>query len=99
MWAQIIKSRMKPEFEDQAEQIQRQAEENNTVREGWLRTIVMRDQHNPDEVYTLIVFESEEAARRGEQTPEVQAIAQKMQQLADGPPEFIDLDVLFDRSR
>ena len=36
---------------------------------GLLRSMAMRDQNDPNRVYMLIVFESEEKAREREQDP------------------------------
>ena len=67
---------------------------------GLVRTTVMRSQHDPEVVYVLVVFESEEKARAREQDPRRQeglkALQASMAQVMDGPPEFIDLAVLMD---
>lgn len=65
---------------------------------GPLRTILMRDQKDPDQLYTLVVFESEDKARAREQDPRRQEGLQAVQAiLADilaKPPEFVDLAVI-----
>ncbi len=64
MWAQLIKMRLKPGKDT--------AEVNNQLRaaeqpgSGLVRTLVMHDQKDPGQVYTLVVFESEEKARARE---------------------------------
>ena len=58
----------------------------------------MRDQNDPDVIYTMVVFESEEKARAREQDPRrregLQAVNAAMAGLFDGTPEFVDLTVL-----
>jgi hypothetical protein len=67
MWAQLIRVRLKPD-KDMAEMTRliRAAEQPGS---GLFRTLVMRDQTDPSQVYTLVVFESEEKARAREQDP------------------------------
>ena len=66
---------------------------------GLLRTMIMRDQKDPDLFCTLVVFESEEKARARERDPhrpgrglQVGLRAMLADRLA-GPPEFTDLAV------
>ncbi len=95
MWAQLMKYQLQ-EGKDVAalnEQL-RAAEQPDS---GLLRTIVMRDQKDPSQAYTLVLFESEEKARAREQDPRRQeglkvARALLAETLA-GPPEFTDLIV------
>jgi hypothetical protein len=65
---------------------------------GLLRTMIMQDQKDPDQFYTLVVFESEEKARAREREPCRQEGLQVLRaMLADrlaGPPEFTDLAVV-----
>ena len=61
MWAQLITMRLKPgkdttELDNQM----RAAEQPGS---GLVRTLVMHDQADPSQVYTLVVFESEQKAR------------------------------------
>jgi hypothetical protein len=67
---------------------------------GLLRTLVMRSQADPSQVYVLVLFESEEQARAREQDPRRQegltSIRAGMGDVLDGPPEFFDLDVIRD---
>ncbi|HZU11757.1 MAG TPA: antibiotic biosynthesis monooxygenase [Chloroflexota bacterium] len=101
MWAQMLKTRMKPGQEDTAQQLPQEMEERfrNMGGGGPQRVVVMQDQHNPDEYYTLIFFESEEQARQFENGPQQQAIQQRMMQIWEGPPEYTDLNVVFDITR
>ncbi len=64
---------------------------------GLVRRLVMHDQKDPSQVYTLNVFESEEKARTRERDPRrqerLQATRAMMADIFDGPPEFTDLSV------
>jgi hypothetical protein len=94
MWAQLIKMRLKPDKDT--------TEVNNQLRaaeqpgSGLVRTLMMHDQKDPSQVYTL-VFESEEKARAREQDPRRQerlhTARAMMADIFDGPPEFTDLTV------
>ncbi len=95
MWAQLIQMRLKPgsDMAGLAEQL-RAAENSGS---GLVRTLVMHDQKDPSQVYTLVVFESEEKARAREQDPQraqkLQPARAMMAELFDGPPTFTDLSV------
>ncbi len=64
---------------------------------GLVRTLVMHDQKDPSQVYTLVVFDSEAKARAREQDPRrqerLQAARAMMTDIFDGPPQFTDLTV------
>lgn len=97
MWAQIIKVRVKP---GKAEEVRRVLEQVRAMEQpdsGLLRSSMMRDQKDPNALYMMIVVESEEKARAREQDPRregLQGLQSQMAQLFEGPPEFIDLDVV-----
>lgn len=95
MWAQLIKSRIKPGREEELHRIQEEisarAREGDT---GWLRSITLKNQRDPGEFYSLVIFESEEKARERERSPEQQEVVQRIQAFMDGPPEFVDLNVV-----
>ena len=96
MWAQLIEMRLKP-GKDTAEMTKeiRAAEQPGS---GLVRTFMMHDQKDPSQVYTLVVFESEEKARAREQDPRrserLQAARAIMADIFEGPPEFTDLVVV-----
>jgi hypothetical protein len=96
MWAQLIKVRLKP-GKDTAE-LGKQLRAVEQPGSGLVRTLVMHDQKDPSQVYTLVVFESEEKARAREQDPRrqegLQAARATMADIYDGPPEFVDLNVV-----
>lgn len=58
----------------------------------------MRDQRDPRQLYILPVFESEEKARMRERDPRrqeaLQPVNAKMAEIFEGPPEFVNLDVV-----
>jgi len=96
MWAQLIRMTLKPD-KDITEMTKgiRAAEQPGS---GLVRTLAMRDQNDPSQVYTLVVFESEEKARAREQDPrrseQLAAVRSIMADIFDGPPEFADLVVV-----
>jgi quinol monooxygenase YgiN len=96
MWAQLVKMRVQPGKDTVGLNEQLQAVEQ--PGSGLVRTILMRDQKDPDQLYTLVVFESEEKARAREQDPRrqegLQAVRATMGDILAGPPEFTDLTVI-----
>jgi hypothetical protein len=96
MWAQLITWRLKPgkDLAGLNEQL-RAVEQPGS---GLLRTMVMRDQKDPDQLYTLVVFESEEKARERERDPRrqegLQAVRAMLADVLAAPPEFTDLAVV-----
>ena len=93
MWAQLITWRLKP-GKDMAE-LDNQLRAAEQPGSGLVRTLVMHDQKDPSQVYTLVVFESEDKARVREQDPRRQealhAARAMMAGIFDRPPEFTDL--------
>jgi quinol monooxygenase YgiN len=95
MWAQLVKARFKPGLEAELRTIQDEfAERERQNPSGWLRSIRLQNQHDPRESYTVVFFESEERARQREQTPGQEAMVQRLQACMEGPPEFVDFDVV-----
>jgi hypothetical protein len=96
MWAQLIKMQLKPgeDTEEMTNEI-RAAEQPGS---GLVRTLMMRDQHDPGAVYTLVVFESEAKARAREQDPRreerLNTARTIMAEIFEGPPAFTDLEVV-----
>ena len=62
------------------------------------RSIVTQDRNDPALVRIIVFFDSYESAMENSNLPETQEFAAKWQELADGPPTFLDLDVVDDRS-
>ena len=95
MWAQLMKMRLQPGKDLAVAGGQLRAAEQ--PGSGMLRTLIMRDQKDPSQAYTLVVFESEEKARARERDPRreegLQAMQATMADILAGPPEFTDLTV------
>lgn len=102
MWAQLMVMRLKPGREDDLSRLYEQLHATEQPGSGLLRTIGALDQKDPGRVYNLVLFESEEKAREREQDPRRQealaGIRDLMAEVFDGPPEFIDLQVVNDRT-
>ena len=97
MWAQLIKTRLRPGHEDGLERLYEQLRVAEQPGSGLVRSLAMHDQTDHLSVYMLVVFESEDAARAREGDPRrqegLQAARATMAEIFDGPPEFIDLIV------
>ena len=98
MWAQLIKMRLKPGKDDELVAVMDLLHSAEQPGSGLIRSTTMRDQKDPSWVYTMVVFDSEESARAREQDPRreqaLQAVREKMGQVFEGPPEFVDLEVV-----
>lgn len=98
MWAQLIKTRLKPGKEEELERLYQQLQATEQPGSGLVRSTAMRDQKDPSSVYMMIVFESEEKARAREQDPRrqegLQDVRATMAEIFEGPPEFVDLNVV-----
>jgi hypothetical protein len=96
MWAQLISVRLKPGTDTAL--VNRQIQAVEQPGSGMIRTLTMRDQHDPDQLYTLAVFESEEKARAREHDPRraagLELARATMAEGFDGPPQFTDLTVV-----
>jgi hypothetical protein len=57
-----------------------------------------RVRNDPDRFVVIAFFESYEAAMENPSLPETAAFAEKQMPLLEGPPTFIDLDVVDERS-
>ena len=55
---------------------------------------VTEDRDKPGHYYTIVEFDSYESAMENSDHPATQAFAAEMAQLVDGPPTFINLNVL-----
>jgi heme-degrading monooxygenase HmoA len=102
MWAQLMKMGLKPEKEQDLAGVFKQLQALEQPGSGLLRTMTMRDQSDPSQVYVLVVFESEEKARAREQDSRRQEGLKPVQaalaEILDGPPQFVDLIVAQDVS-
>lgn len=103
MWAQLIKTRLKPGADEGLlSQLFEQLQAIEQPESGLLRSTAMRDEKDPSQIYMLVVFESEEKARAREADQRrhdgLQVALAMMAQLFDGALEFVDLTVVGERS-
>ena len=98
MWTQIIKTRVKPGKEAELEALMDEFKSHEQPGSGLVRSTTARDQNDPDILYMIVTFESEEKARAREQDERrqegLQAVRQVMAEMFEGPSEFIDLNVV-----
>jgi RimJ/RimL family protein N-acetyltransferase/quinol monooxygenase YgiN len=98
MWAQLIKTRLKPGKENELTRLYEQLRAAEQPDSGLVRSLAMHDQSDPSSVYMLVIFESEEAARAREADPRrqegLQAARATMGEIFDGAPDFVDLTVV-----
>jgi quinol monooxygenase YgiN len=99
MWAQLIKMRIREGKEAEVRQLPKEFESGEMGEGRWVRMIALENQSDPREFYTLVIFESEAAARENEQSPQQAKRLERIQQLFEGPREFVDLNVVHDSSR
>jgi steroid delta-isomerase-like uncharacterized protein len=97
MWAQLIKTRLKPGKDEALERMYQQLRDVEQPGSGLLRSTLMRDQKDRSAVYMMVVFESEEKARARERDPRreegLKAVRAIMEDAYAGAPEFVDLTV------
>jgi quinol monooxygenase YgiN len=100
MWAQIIKTRVKPGSEGELVALMDQFKAAEQADSGLIRSTTMRDQNDPDSLYILVVFDSQESARAREQDPRresgLAAARETMARIFEGAPEFVDLNVVME---
>jgi quinol monooxygenase YgiN len=97
VWAQLIKTRIKPGKEGNIPRLAEQLRDTEQPESGLLRSAIFLDQKEPSQLYFLVVFESEEKARLREQDERrnegLAAVRALMAETFDGTPEFVDLIV------
>jgi quinol monooxygenase YgiN len=100
MWAQLIRMSVKPDHDQDLANVLEQIHATEQPDSGLLRSITMRDQADPSQIYTLVLFESEERARAREADPRrdegLANVRALMAELFEGPAEFTNLTVLRD---
>ena len=64
MWAQLITTRLKAGHEGDLPRLEEQLRKAEQPGSGLVRSLVMQDQKDASRAYMLVVFESEEQARR-----------------------------------
>jgi antibiotic biosynthesis monooxygenase (ABM) superfamily enzyme len=102
MWAQIIKTHLKPGMDSEYLALMDQFKAIEQPNSGLVRSFAMRDAKDPETVYMMVMFDSEEKARLRENDPRrtegLKAASQTMAQIFDGEPQFVDLDVLVENA-
>ena len=102
MWIQIIKMRLKPGMESDLHRLADELSQLEQPGSGLVRSTTTRDRKDPSVVYSIVVFESEEKARARERDERRQEglakVRSLMAEIFDGPPEFLDLDVVSEYS-
>lgn len=100
MWAQLIRTRLKGGHEGDLPRLIAELKAAEQPGSGLIRSLAMQDQNDPNELYMLVVFESEDKARARENDPRreegLQAVRALMAESFDGPPQFTDLAVVED---
>ena len=100
MWAQLIKARIKPGREDDARQVADEFQAHvRATGIGPTHVLTMQNQKDPQEQYTLAIFESEEKARENESNPQSAELIRKFWEVYEGQPEYTDLDPFSEWSR
>ena len=66
---------------------------------GWVYHTVFRSTSNPDELWTSVVFESEEAYKRNADSPEMDQQYRRMLEHLTGEPEWHDGHVIHEGMR
>ena len=102
MWAQIIKTQLKAGHDGDFVDLMKHFRETEKPGSGLLNSYAARDQNDPNSVYMIVIFESEEKARIRESDEERQAslepARQLMSEIFEGPVEFTNLDIVADFS-
>lgn len=100
MWAQLMKLRVRGGSEERFLDLFDELRRAEQPDSGLLRTMGFQDQADASVRYVLVLFESEERARARENDPRRQEalgeIRATMSEVLDGPPEFVDLTLVFD---
>jgi quinol monooxygenase YgiN len=102
MWAQLITMTLKPGKEGDLPRVYEGLRAAETPGSGLLRSSAGRDRNNPNRIYHFVLFESEEKARARENDPgrqkALEGVRAIMADIFDGPPEFVDLDIIEDEA-
>lgn len=94
MWAQIIKGRVKPGADEALAELRKDVKSRLGQRPGLIHAFWMQDQHDSRENYTVLIFESEAAARATEPDVNQNPAFQRLREQAEGAPEYVDLNVI-----
>ena len=78
--------------------LDREWEQATEGRRTLRRSVVIHDRADPTHYVVLAFFDSYEDAMKNSALPETGRFAEQMAKLLDGPPQFVDYDVVEDRS-
>ena len=81
---------------DGIEEIQRHVDDYRAATEGTRttrRSILCRDRDNEGRYVNLAFFDSYESAMQNSELPETSELAAKLTELANGEPEFMNLEI------
>ena len=100
MWGQLISTRVKAGKESELPKLYQQLEAAEPGNSGLVRSMAFRDQKDPSRLHMLVLFQSEEHARAREadeqRQQQLEGARATMADMFDGPPEFTDLEVVYD---
>lgn len=98
MWAQLIKTGVKPGNEAALDRLHQQFQAAEQPGSGLVWSATMLDHKDPSVIYMMIVCESEKKARERERDPRREpGLAEAratMAEIFEGPVEFTDLTVV-----
>ena len=97
MWAQWVKTKVKPGREGEVEELQAKLEDRDNP--AWVRSMIFANPENPREHYILALFKSEEAARHHESHPEQHEMVMQLLDCYEEAPEFTDLELIHEADR
>jgi quinol monooxygenase YgiN len=97
MWAQIVKTKVKPGHESEVDDVRREFE--TRPNPAMVRSMTFANQENPLEHYIVTIFDSEELARHHERHPQQHELVMRLHDHYQEPPEFIDLELIYEVSR
>ncbi len=102
MWAQMIRTRVKPGKEAGMAKLVAQLKAAEQPGSGLVHSTATLDSKDPSQCIMFVVFESEEKARERESDPRrqegIEAARATMMEIFEGAPEFTDLTVVDDWS-
>ncbi|MBG0826787.1 hypothetical protein HS041_03225 [Planomonospora sp. ID67723] len=84
------------EREQDVQQLMDEWRESTAGEATATHTTLARDHGRTGHYVAIVQFPSYEEAMRNSRLPETDALSRRMQDLCDGPPRFLDLDVIRD---
>ena len=81
---------------DDMRKLEDEWEERASGQSTTRRRVLTQDRDNPGRYLMIVFFDSYESAMENSNNPVTREFAEKMMGLADGPPNFFNLDVIDD---